>query len=211
MIDRSQYEWEYAPPADELAERWSANVPTGSEIESFFLNELCESSEHEYFLCVSDVFLDAIKRQDPSDQFFSLAVIIGRLLNAAEFARGVSDSELVDHFQHALRGFLRLYYDTSAFDMDGEERRRRYIRVGYLTLRAILMCDLPLARVILHSEREIECTNPKCDNLTEIRCAECGEYITPYKFHQRHHNMRNAPNHPAHDDPVYNHRLKDDD
>jgi len=62
MIDRTRYPSTYAPSADELIESWSESLPSSSDLESFFLNELGESSEHDYFLCNADLFLDVVKR-----------------------------------------------------------------------------------------------------------------------------------------------------
>ncbi len=190
-VHRSKYVSTYAPPAQDLIDRWTSELPSGSEVESFFLNELCESSEHEYFLCLSDLFLSVTSRQAEHDQRSSLKILYSRLLDAAEFARGLHDKMLVDHFSESIRGFSKLYDDVAEaqeFPSDGEAK---LIGVGSLVLRTIKMKDLPMARLIARRERELVCTNPECDNESEIQCPDCDAYINPYEFHARFHNMRN--------------------
>ena len=102
MIDRRKYTWKYAPPADELVAAWMQTPPSSRDIESFFSKELCEASEHEYFLCVADLFLDVVKKQELFERLESLAILSSRLVDAAEFARGVSDGQLKQHFDVAI-------------------------------------------------------------------------------------------------------------
>ena len=194
MIDRAAYESEYAPPAGELASKWSSHLPSGKDVESFFLHELCESSESEYFLCVSDVFLDAISRQDRANRLFSLSILIGRLLDAAEFARGLTDSKLTSHFDASIDGFVALYA-TAASSQDVNFNLRE-MQASYLAIQALSMGSLPLARLIHHRHREMACINDECNNNAEIQCPSCKRYIVPYEFHQYNHNMRNVLNHP---------------
>ena len=197
MIDRTRYTWTYAPPPAELIEKWSRTLPTCSELESFFLNELGESAEHEYFLCVVDVFLDVIRRQGMEERIKSLGMLSVRLVHAAEFARGVLDEELRSHFISAIREFSALYQSTATWDgYNGYENRQ--VCIGFLALQAVLMDDLPMARLILFNYYELTCSNIACDNSSEIRCPDCKSYAVPYDYHRVVHNMSNAKGHPNH-------------
>ena len=197
MIDRTRYTSTYAPPAAELIESWSETPPTCSELESFFLNELCESSEHEYFLCVVDVFLDAVRRQRAKERIASLAMLSGRLVHAAEFARGVPDEELQQHFADTIREFSALYQSTAVWDgSNGFENRQ--VCTGFLALQAVLMDDLPMARLILFNYHELTCSNRACDNSAEIQCPDCKSYAIPYDYHRVVHNCSNVTGHPEH-------------
>lgn len=196
MIDRSKYTAYHAPPADELVQRWTEKLPTAAEVERFFLHELCESSEHEYFLCVSDLFLDVVSRQDGDEQIQSLSILVSRLLDAAEFARGVKDQDLVEHFNQSIKGFVELYGSCISPVQSGSGWKDRHVFTGYLALQAVAMGELPLARMIAYGHREMVCTNPDCDEDGEIQCPGCDAYMIPYEYHTRFHNMRNASGHP---------------
>lgn len=198
MIERTRYTSEYAPPANELVKDWTESLPSSSDLESFFLNELCESSEHEYFLCVADVFLDVVRRQSIEERVESLKILAGRLVLAAEFARGIADRELQEHFAEVIRGFSDLYQETGDWNGGNVDAGNRAVCTGYLALQAVVMDDLPLARLILFSYFELTCSNPDCDNTAEIQCPNCKSYAVPYDYHRQVHNMSNAPGHPKH-------------
>ena len=175
--------------------RWEESIPSGKDIESLFLHELCESSENEYFLAVSDLFLRAVSRQHDQDKNYSLSILAGRILDAAEFARGIRDDALVAHFRNAIDGFAQVYFDAVGFSTPDPIVRE--LTNAYLAMRAIQVNDLPLARLILYSEREMTCTNSQCENHeNEVQCPKCSEYLIPYVYHQRHHNCRNVLGHP---------------
>ena len=197
-MNQDDYLHRHAPPPSVLRARWAEEVPNGREIESFFLGELCESSEHKYFLAVSDILLDSISRQPEAEQTFSLNILVGRVLDAAEFARGISDGPLVQHFRRSIDGFVQLYYDAAAL-ADSTSINSDLLK-AYLVMRAVQANDLPLARLIFYREREIICTNTQCDNCeNEILCPKCKEYLIPYVHYQRLHNCRNIPGHPSPD------------
>ena len=166
------------------------------------MNELCESSEHAYFLANADLFIDSIKRQDREQRRASLAIMASRLIHAAEFARGIcSDKPLADHFRAALQAFYDLYDSEvgvaapSGFDDGGTQR---VLVRGCLAVRAALMEDLPLARCILFSHHELKCSSPQCDQDVELRCKRCGGYAVPYEHHRVWQPMRNVEAHPPH-------------
>ncbi|MGI9515955.1 MAG: hypothetical protein ACR2NP_02820 [Pirellulaceae bacterium] len=189
MIDRSKYTWKYAPPATELIQRWASSPPTGKEIELFFLNELCETSEHEYFLALADVFYDAVTRQEKKERTFSLRVLWYRLLIAAEFARSIDDTQLAAHFQRSLEKFALLYQTWMPGGVNADSpvagADLASIRLGALVLGAAALGDLPLARLIARSDYEIRCANRDCESYgVELKCPDCGSCQKAYQQHK---------------------------
>lgn len=189
MIDRSKYPHKYAPPAAELIEKWTRDLPSGFELESFFLNELCETSAHDYFLAVSDLFAEVVSNQLIKERCFSLCIMSVRLLDAADHAES-ADKELAAHFQTSVKRFGQLYYETAQLsNVDGiPARDLDFIRLSCLAVNAILFADLPTARMIFSRHHPLRCGNPKCSNDHEIQCQDCGNDITAYAHSKRFRN-----------------------
>jgi hypothetical protein len=197
MIDRTRYPAPYAPPAAELLRNWAESLPSSSDLESFFLSELCESSEHDYFLCNADLFLDVVNRQSDEERRASLGILSRRLVDAAEYARGCKDDELRNHFHATIRGYATVYQSSARWD-GHEGVGNRQLCIGFLALQAVLMDDLPLARCILLNYHELNCPNPDCENKDMIQCPECDAYVVAYDHHRITHNSCNVPEHPKH-------------
>lgn len=197
MFDRNRYASKYAPSADELEANWKAKTPSSREIESFFLKELCESSEHEYFLAVSDLFLQAVQRQEKPEQIESLCHLTGRLLDAAEMARGVRDAELVAHFDETMGGFLELYAEHADLNRAREDKTIKAICSAEMVVRSIVMKDLTLARMIIAPYHELVCTNRQCERYEQhFQCPGCEAYAIPEVYYRRFHNSRHIEGHP---------------
>ena len=186
MIDRSKYPAKFAPPADELIERWNKNTPTAREIESIFLNELCESAEHDYFLAVSDVFFDAVSNQDEEEQHKGLCAMGFRLLEAASHAT-TADEALADHFHLTLKKFAKLFYQRAQFEKPSKDNR--LIQTCRLAIHAALAGDLTLAFLIYRPSEELKCPNPECDETDYVTCPSCDAYIDAYSHFELNYKV----------------------
>ena len=176
-FDRDAYPHEYAPPGSELAAAWGAKAPTPAEIESTFLNELCESAGWPWFVANCDLYAEAAARQSVGDRRRTLGLLAGRSLEAAEAA---TTEPLRRRFHEYLAELARLIEGVLSASPGDDDLLR-----GLLCVTALRHGDATLAQVALRPDEELKCPTPGCEELDHAKCGKCGEYLTPYDCHAR--------------------------
>ena len=179
-FDRDAYAHEYAPPGSELATAWRAKTPTPAEIESTFLDELCESAGWPWFVANCDLYTEAAAKQPVEDRRRTLGVLAGRSLEAAEAA---TTGPLLRRFDEYLAEVARLIEGVLSASPRGETDE--YLLRGLLCVTALRHGDATLAQVALRPDEELKCPTPGCEELDHAKCDKCGEYLTPYDCHAR--------------------------